>query len=314
MNRYTKLALQTVFTLIILAVAGIYLWINKSELTILRNIRIIDICLISTVMLFWLFISGFTFKLLVGAVDVKLSIFEFFGLTILTSFGNYLGPLRPGAAIKAMYLKSVKGLQYAKFTSVLIANAFLILFINGLIALLLIIIFHNQNIHVPQILIYICLGLTVGTMIPFFYRFSTIPIKGKIGEVLQSALVGFNTIYKYKLRLIGICSTLLLQMLVGALLFVIIYRSLGISLNYYTSLFVSVFISISSFFSITPNNIGIQEAVTALIFSLTGFDFTVGVIGAGLLRIVHILLTFLLAPLTIHFLLKKKRIKSFRSI
>ena len=71
-----------------------------------------------------------------------------------------------------------------------------------------------------------------------------------------------------------------------------------------TALLLGVFASISNFFTITPNNVGVQEIVMAYLYTITGLDFTNGLLGAGLIRAVHIALTFGLTPIFTYLMLK----------
>ena len=71
-----------------------------------------------------------------------------------------------------------------------------------------------------------------------------------------------------------------------------------------SALVIGVFASMANLFTITPNNLGVQEAVIAYLLAVTGFDFTTGVIGAGLIRVIHMIITFVFTPVFTHYLLK----------
>ena len=88
-----------------------------------------------------------------------------------------------------------------------------------------------------------------------------------------------------------------------------VFRSLGVPIGFLSALVIGVFTAIANFFTITPNNLGIQEAVIAYLLSVTGFDFATGVIGAGLSRVIHMIITFSLAPLFMHTLFKSENLK-----
>jgi len=300
---FTKKHLQVILTALIVTVGLSYLYVNRAHLSVLRSIQVKDLALVSFLVWAFFFATGYTFKMLVSILGVKLSLTETLGLSIITNFGNYLGPIRPGAALKAMYLKSAKGLAYAKFTSVLAANLFLAFLMTGTLGAVLLIFLKKKTSHVPIFLLLVCLGLVLGSMLPFVYRIPNVKGDHTIKIVLQSALEGFRTIRSQKLKLFMICLTFLAQFVLAALGCVVAFGSLGAPITLLEGLVIGVFTSVANLFTITPNNLGVQEAVIAYLFTVTGFDFTTGVIGAGLLRVIHMIITFGLTPIFAHRLL-----------
>ena len=138
-----KKTFQILSTIIVLCVSCIYFYLNRAQLVILQGLDLEDISILAFALFLFFCVSGYTFKLLVGLMDVELSVMETIGLSILTNFGNYLGPTRPGAALKAIYLKSSKGLPYARFASVLAANIFLAFFMTVIAGLVLLFLFRT---------------------------------------------------------------------------------------------------------------------------------------------------------------------------
>jgi uncharacterized membrane protein YbhN (UPF0104 family) len=282
----------------------IYLYLNRHQLAVLKQVNSEDIIILSVLTLLFFYITGYTFKLLVSLMNVDLSVTETIGLSILTNFGNYLGPIRPGAALKAMYLKSSRGLAYTKFTSVLAANTFLALLMTGSAGIILLFLLIKENLQIPTLLFFICAGLIIGSMLPFIYKTPHIKTKGRITELLQSTLEGFAVIRTQQARLSLICLNFMAQFFVAALINKVTFNSLGISITFLSALTIGVFTSIANLITITPNNLGVQEAVIAYLFTITGFDFSTGIIGAGLARVIHMIITFALTPVFAHYLLK----------
>ncbi len=281
-----------------------YLYVNRTQIAILKQVYYVDIIILFVITLLFFYITGYTFKLLVSLMNVNLSIIETLGLSILTNFGNYLGPIRPGAALKAMYLKSSRGLTYTKFTSVLAANIFLALLMTGSTGIILLFLLIKENVQIPTLLFFICAGLIIISMLPLIYKTPNIKTKGRITELLQSTLEGFAVIRTQQGKLILICLNFIAQFFVAALINKVTFNSLGISITFLSALTIGVFTSIANLITITPNNLGVQEAVIAYLFTITGFDFSTGIIGAGLARVIHMIITFALTPVFTHYLLK----------
>ena len=303
-----KNVIQIIFTLVIMIVGITYLYVNRTQLSVLKQVYYEYIIILFVITLLFFYITGYTFKLLVSLMNVNLSVIETLGLSILTNFGNYLGPIRPGAALKAMYLKSSRGLTYTKFTSVLAANTFLALLMTGSTGIILLFLLKKENLQPPTLLFFICAGLIFSSMLPFIYKTPNIKAKGRITKFLQSTLEGFAVIRTQQGKLILICLNFIAQFFVAALINKITFNSLGVSITFLSALTIGVFTSIANLITITPNNLGVQEAVIAYLFTITGFDFSTGIIGAGLARVIHMIITFALTPVFTHYLLKSKNL------
>jgi len=265
--------------------------------------------LIGLFVFFFFNVTGYTFKLLVGLMGVSLSFVETLGLSILTNFGNYLAPTRPGAAIKAVYLKSSAGLAYSHFGAVLAANLFIGFFMTGLSGLGVLLFFRDEKTQLVHLLFIICAGLTLVSIIPFFTWLPKFEPVGRLPKILHSALTGFKIIRAQKFKLFLICFSYLAQFLISGICFKLIFYALGIPVDFVQALVVGIFGSIANLFTITPNNLGVQEAVSGYLFTLSGLDFTSGVLGAGILRVIHIFIVFILAPLFFYLLVKKTKIR-----
>ncbi len=245
--------------------------------------------------------SASTFAVLVSLVDVRISAVEAFGLSLLTNFSNYFGPARPGAAIKAMYLKRTKALPYTRFASVLAASACLLSLTTGLTGMAALAWQTFHGVDAPPILTAICAALVLAAVVPFVVRAPSLERRtGRIARLVRSALESFAVIRSRRLGLLKVCALLIAQFLVTAVCNQVAFSLLGFSLAFPSALVIAVFTSMMSLFAITPNNLGLQEALVAYLFFVAGFDFSAGVIGAGLVRVIHILITFGLTPIFVH--------------
>ncbi len=303
-----KIFVRILSTLLALMICLAYLYFHRSQFAIFMTINFKD-CLLTLFLLLAFFGStGYTFKLLVSLMNVNLSPVETFGLTILTNFGNYLGPTRPGAVLKAIYLKSVKGLPYMKFASVLAANLFVLCFTTGVVATgLLMVNARSQQTPTPLVLVMVSCGLLLGSALPLMCKMPHIHIPERIAHFIGSALEGFALIRSQKKKLGIIVLSILLQFIVAAWTYQMAFYAFEIRISFLSALLIGVFTSVSNLVTITPNNIGIQEAVGAYLFTFTGSDFTTGIIGVTLIRALHILITFGFTPIFFYVLLKKQK-------
>lgn len=291
-----KKYIQYLMLIIVTGVSAFYFYTHKEDLRILAEIQFLDVLLVAFVLLLFFSLTGYTFKLLVKLLGIELTFKETFGLSILTNFGNYLGPTRPGAALKALYLKSVKGLSYSHFAAVLAANTFIVFFMTGLVGAILLCWLYFCGKSVPALLVGVCAGLIFLSFIPYWLKELSLFSRWEKLDLVSKALEGFAIIRDQKSKLLLICLTFLGQFGLSAILYMLVFKGLGIPVDFISAMVVGVFTSVANFFTITPNNLGIQEAVSAYLLAITGCDFNAGVIGSTLVRVVHIAITFSLAP------------------
>jgi uncharacterized membrane protein YbhN (UPF0104 family) len=298
-------------TVTLLSLCILYIYINREGLFVLKSISISNfICMVLATFSFFC-ASGYTFKILVNSIGAKMSLTETVGLSILTNFSNYLMPGRPGAILKAVYLKVTKKLSFSKFTAVLAANMFLALFMMGLFGTLLIPITSGVNNESGFWLLLVCITLIFVSLCPFLVKLPQVKLLGKKTEILHSALDGFNIIRNNKKELFLVCLSFVIQFLLAAITIKITYTSLDLEITLVSAMLIGVFTAIANLFTITPNNLGVQEFVIAFLATVVGLDFTDGIIGAGVMRAVHIIITFTLTPYFVYTLLHGESVRAY---
>ena len=297
--------IKHLLSLFILVLAAIYLYFYHEAFTILLSIEAKEILSIVLLNFAFFVATSITFALLVAMVGVRLSGLEVLSLTFLTNFFNYLGPLRPGAAVKAVYLKSEKHLNFAQFSAVLAANAFLMLFFTGGSGVVLILLlWSTADIFSIELLLLSSLA-TCAAIIPFIVPIPSTNKTSTIWRSIDNALQGFVLIKSQRGMILLVLLSISLQFLLAAWLTVFVYAVIGQDISFLMGLVVGVFTSLANLFTITPNNLGVQEFVVAYLVSVMGVDFTTGVTGAALARGGHIVLTFTLAPLLGYLMLRQ---------
>ncbi len=307
---------KNLITIVILLLAIWFVSKNLEEFSSLKNISSTDVFGISVVILVFFAATGLTFSLLVNLVDTHLSKLEIVALSFLTNMVNYLAPLRPGAAVKAMYLKSAKGLNYSRFSSVFAANVFLVLATTSCAGLILLGLNWYVYHFLPWELLAVSLALFLLSISPFAVKnFSWIKLKGegKFAGTINNAVIGFEKIRDQRTGVLLVCSSIVFQFLVSGLIMVLVYGSIGIDLTYQMALMLGVFTALANLITITPNNVGVQEAVMGYLVMIMGQDFNQGVVGASILRAIHLALTFSIGSLLVHRMMVKAEL-SFREM
>jgi uncharacterized membrane protein YbhN (UPF0104 family) len=305
-----KKILNTAFIIAFVVAGIVYFRYNRSAIALLQGISPWQVLFLSSILFLFICISGQAVNLTLQLSHTRLSVSETIWLAILGNFGNYIAPILPGAgtALKAIYLRSTRSLEYSSFSACFLANLFISFWVLGISGLILAIISSLNHDSVPALLMVLCLFLAAIPILLFFMKIPGIDSNKRLLVFLKNTLAAFGIMRKNKLKIIEISLLLAIQLVAGAAVFYYTYSILGRHLSFFASLSISVFISIVNVFAFTPNGIGIQEIILAFLLMKTGLDFSSGLIGASMIRIAHIGVTFVFAPFAYFFLFKSKGI------
>ena len=108
---------------------------NLSDFTKISEISLPYVLLIGCVCLAMLVVNGFFLKVLTVSFGINLNFFEYFSISIITSFGNIFLPMKGGAGFRAVYLKSRYDFDYSYFLSSLAANYLVVFGVTSVAAL-----------------------------------------------------------------------------------------------------------------------------------------------------------------------------------
>ena len=172
---------------------------------------------------------------------------------------------------------------------------------NGVVLILLL--WSTADIFSIELLLLSSLA-TCAAIIPFIVPISSTNKTGQIWRSIESALQSFVLIKSQKGMILLVLLSILLQFLLAAWMTVFVYAVIGQDMSFLMGLVVGVFTSLANLFTITPNNLGVQEFLVAYLVSVMGIDFATGLTGAVLARGGHLFLTFTLAPLLGYFMLR----------
>lgn len=309
MKRETiKKSIRYIIAAAVLAVCAHYCYTHWADFKALGRIRPLSLALLGALTLAYLYLVGYTFAILVRMISVRLRPREIFSLSILTSFGNLLGPAKPGVAIRAVYLKKNWNFAYTHYVSVSMAQVLLNMTILTALGLCLLAFLSLRGMPVPWVLMGLCLGAFVATGVPLLTGFPDWlmgRLPGWVGEKIRNAVSGYDEIRRQK-KLFGLVAlSLVAQVIVGGAGYYMAFHALDRPVGFLGATMVFIFGSLSGVVSITPSNIGVQEAVSAYIITLTGVDFATGVVTASLMRIVFTVVSIGFAPLG-YFLLRAR--------
>ncbi|HZX44986.1 MAG TPA: lysylphosphatidylglycerol synthase transmembrane domain-containing protein [Candidatus Nanoarchaeia archaeon] len=234
-------------------------------------------------------LNGIRVKIFCDIFNIGLSFKEWFGLSQVTSMGNYLTPFKGGTSLRAIYLKKHYDFPYNQFIATMASTAVISFAVYGLLGLIsLIFIFAATNTF-NSLLFAIFSICTFGSLVIFIFPHSIITrlfTRGFLAGYIAKILEGWSII---KNKPSGIIKLIAIEVLFSAAFAFSIFfafRAVGFRLPFIYCMIVAVISNISIIFQITPAGLGVREAVTVWASSLFGAGIALPLNVALLVRLV----------------------------
>lgn len=222
------------------------------------------------------FANGLFIKTIVEPFGKRIPYREAYYVSLLSSIGNYFGPLMGGTGIRAVYLKKKAGIKYTDFISTLYGNYVIVFFVAAVFGIFSLFLLHDNvsaNAFYPLALFFV--GTAIGLIMVMdktTHRFFEKILK-KFFKSDGLVLRIFNSWLKI-LNYPGMVKSLLgvsvLNLLILMLINYVEFKMVGISLSLGALMLYAVLGSFSILISLTPGALGIREGIYLL---------TAGVIG-----------------------------------
>jgi uncharacterized protein (TIRG00374 family) len=288
---------------IILVIAAWYITAHLEEFKAIQHIQPKYLWPILICVLMQNAVNGYMNKEYVRYFDIELDFTEWFGLAIVGAMGNYLTPLRGGAAGRAIYLKKKHDLPYTRFMTLFIASYLVIFFLTGVLGAITMMGVSQVQGFLQLFGFFVALS---GGVLLFVLIFSRINLpQWKIWAKVSEAMTGWKILSANKEILWRICAAVVVSYFLVAIQMYYAFLAFGFSISPIAAWLVGLFSTLGLLISITPGSLGIQEALVGLLAAFFGIGFNQGVIAQGLIRVVNIVIIFSLGPLYSYFLTKK---------
>jgi len=286
-----------------------YVYFHWEGLKILLTVQWEYLILLIIVGILRRFADAARFTALYNALGGRVGILESFGLSQVAGALNLVLPAQAGSVARAAYLKRQHQIPYSQVLTILLGSIVFLFLIGSIMMTLANIIVTLQGDTVPLIL---RLGAILGsTSVILFWV--TIPKRltaklGRIGNMLRLFSDGWKNLRTNKRCLIETGFYQFLMFILSGAVITIAYQSLGLNLSFLVGISIAIFTTFSNTFSITPGNLGIQEAVVAYLSQISGMLFVEGIAAAALLRVTGWFITFAIAPFAWYLLFLRQNI------
>ncbi len=298
-----KICLSWVISLIIIGLIAIYVKQHLPEFTKIFQLSPFPLMVLVFMIFLNLVLLGCFTKVLLDSFEVKLTFREWFGLSVVSTMGNYLMPFRGGAGIRAVYLKKRHNFTYATFLSTMAALYLITFFVNSLIGLICMgLIYLHYGIFNLPLFSFFSVAFFVLSLIIIFS-----PQIPNFGNRCLNTISNFvNSWYRIKSNQKLAFKLLVIILLISMVKLYSIYfafQAFSIDISMLKSLLISTLLSFSTLINLTPGALGITEGVIILgakIFSITPAQ---SLLVAGLIRVVTLFFVFILGPIFSYLLL-----------
>jgi len=248
--------------------------------------------------------NGLYLRIFARKFNVHLKWKEWFGLATVTAMGNYLTPFSGGLVARAAYLKNRHDFPYAHFLAILAANyliAFAVIGVTGVVITLTL--RGTESFSWPVIFFF--LAILSAILLVLFLPLPSIGGRHYLLRLVQQALEGVEFIQRDRALLWKLVSLTFFNVVVGALLFFIVFHSIGAAVPFRIALLIYLLTACTVLINITPGNLGVQEAVTSFAAAILGAGADMGLLAALIVRALTIISAFALGPIFSYFLSKE---------
>jgi uncharacterized protein (TIRG00374 family) len=129
--------------------------------------------------------------------------------------------------------------------------------------------------------------------------------KNRLLRLANSATEGLELICRDKFLMGKLITLTLVNIIIGALIFLIVFQSLGLNIPFRMALLIYLLSSFSVLINVTPGNLGVQEIITSLAAEILGVGADMGLLASLIIRAVTILAAFTLGPIFSYLLSKE---------
>jgi uncharacterized membrane protein YbhN (UPF0104 family) len=299
-----KMVFSLILTLGIAGGIGLYLVHNPELVALFYGISLRHAVLLVLMCVLSFGTSGLYLKVFAGKFGMYLRPREWFGLTVLTTMGNYLTPFSGGLIARASYLKHRHAFSYTRFLAMMAANyliAFALISLTGIVTLLTL---PEKQDESWLVLIFFFATLITVWLVSIFPSI-TAGSKNQMVLLAQRATEGLDIIRRDPVLLGKLIVLTLMNILIGALLFYVAFISLGSMLPFRVALLIYLLTTFTLLINITPGNFGIQEAGTSMAAAILGAGVEMGLMASLMIRAATILSAFSLGPVFSYLLSKE---------
>ena len=303
------------FVFIILVLIFIYIFIKKNLAHIkdTLNLSFTNFLILSILTIITITLNGNKIEILTRYYKIRLKFKEWFGLSVITTMGNYLAPLGLGMSLRAFYLKRKYHFPYTLFVTTLATSYLTSFLLYGLIGLIILTYIYIKYNFFNIIVSLLFLGIFLVNLMIIVFSPKIKLNKIKFFNKFIILINNWNKMKKdFKLLLKLTLNDLILLMIYSFRIF-FIFIIISNKIPFIFAILIALIVVSSSVIGITPASIGVKEALIAYSTFVIGKTLNLGILVSIIDRGVSILYVFILGAIFSYILLRNLKNKKFKN-
>lgn len=290
----------------IIAAFSLYIRRHLYEFEKILLVNFIDFAVLSCLVILTIFLNGWMFRVIVESFKIKMTVGEWFGLSVVNTLSSYL-PLRMGIAARAVYLKKVHNFSYTDFISSLGAANVIMLLCCGIIGLVGMAAMYFSFYTFSPILFILYTVIFLGALFLIFFSLKVCTSEKRFVRSIRDVIEGWDSIKKDKTLLLKLLCINMLLVFTYALR--IYYASFALDCNFpfLHALLIVLPGMLAIFITLIPAGLGVREAAIGFSSKLLGGEVPVGIVVSSLDRMVALIWVVLLGSIFSWILFRKVR-------
>lgn len=270
--------LSLVALVIVMGLATWYLMGHLSDFKKILEVDPLSFALLSIFAIMSIFISGTMINAIVHIFDVRLSLWEGFGLSALNTMANfYLS--KAGVAAKAVYLKKRHNFPYMHYVSATAGTYVIALTTQGMLGLVFYLLLLRSSAFHYELLVAFG-AIAAAGLLPLLLPALRIRARARFIERAQRMLEGWEQVRRHRPMLLAIALLNMAFVVAGAVRLFISYRALGYEVEFLPCLVMSPLSTLTLILSITPGAVGVRQALIGYSSKLLDIGLTEGVVAS----------------------------------
>lgn len=304
-----KKILSWLVLVVLIIIGTVFLKNNLNELKNVFNVHMGFVFLILLTVLLRTIFNGLKLKILIGLYGIKLKAKEWFGLQIGSILGNYLIPLKGGVSLRSIYLKKKYNFKYTYSVGIVGMASLVDILVLGILGFVFSLFFPLIGFKYGLIYFFGIISLVS----IYFLFFLPLPIKWnvKLLKHVANSISEFRRLRGESKLLFKIVLLSLGRLFTNAFAFYFAFLAYGFAPTFYECIMMRIMVALSLIVSITPMNLGVQEALIVISSGIIGSDVMTGAFVAALYRATSIVFVFIVGSVFSFILLKsmKKKVR-----
>jgi uncharacterized membrane protein YbhN (UPF0104 family) len=283
---------------LMLVVFGIawYLISRPDLFALLRDVSLVQACWLTALRVLLLAVNGLFLRAFASKFNVDLMFKEWFGLSVITSLGNYITPFSGGMVARAVYLKHRHAFPYAQFATLLASNYLVVFWVVSVVGLVVTLLL-SGSLQGAWVAASFFGAVAIAVSILVALPTTRLPWENPVANIINTSLEGWTMVKQDKGLVAKLMVYSLVNLLLNGLSIWVAYWAIGHAISFGAALLTSLLMAFSILVNITPGNLGVQEAVISLSSELLGSGAGLGLVVALLIRAATLVVVFTLGPL-----------------